>query len=554
MAGISKKALAAEWLLGSPAAEIGRLWRILRASLIVPLLRVSLYVCLVMSTMLLIEWLYIGGVVLYVKMFGRKPERRYKWEAVEDGSETGSAAFPMVLVQIPLFNEKEVYKLSIGAACSLSWPADRLLIQVVDGSTDILIKDMVEKECMKWAGRGINIIHQTRETREGYKAGALKEGLNYDYVKECEYVAIFDADFQPEPDFLRRALPFLIHNQDIALVQARWRFFTGKFSMSLKHELSYDFPVNAVECLLTRLEEMSLDYHFTAEQEAGSTVHAFFGFNGSAGIWRIAAINEAGGWDDRTTAEDMDLAVRAVLKGWKLVYVGDLELIILFPIGESELPSTLKAFRSQQHRWSCGPCNLFGKIVMDVIKSKKVSLWKKVYMIYNFFFVRKIVGHTCIFFSYCLVLPLTILIPEVNVPKGGAVFIPCIIAGINSILATPRSLHLVFLWILFENVMSLHLTKAIVKGLLGTKNANEWIITEKIGDSTKINTNNEPVAPEKPRSEVLRDRILLPELGFAMFLFLSGGYGFLYRNDYYFVYLFLQGITFTIVGFGLIGT
>ncbi|KAK4396771.1 Glucomannan 4-beta-mannosyltransferase 2 [Sesamum angolense] len=478
MAGISKKALAAEWLLGSPAAEIGRLWRILRASFIVPLLRISLYVCLLMSTMLLIEWLYIGGVVLYVKMFGRKPERKYKWEAVEDGSETGSAAFPMVLVQIPLFNEKEVYKLSIGAACSLSWPADRLLIQVVDGSTDILIKDMVEKECMKWASRGINIIHQTRETREGYKAGALNEGLNYDYVKECEYVAIFDADFQPKPDFLRRALPFLTHNQDIALVQARWRFDSKK-------------------CLWI---------YFTAEQEAGSTVHAFFGFNGSAGIWRIAAINEAGGWDDRTTAEDMDLAVRAALKGWKLVYVGDLEV-------KSELPSTLKAFRSQQHRWSCGPCNLFGKVVMDVIKSKKVSLWKKVYMIYNFFFVRKIVGHTCIFFSYCLVLPLTILIPEVNVPKGGAVFIPCIIAAINSILATPRSLHLVFLWILFENVMSLHLTKAIVTGLLGTKNANEWIITEKIGDSTKNKTNNEPVAPEKPRSEVLRDRHHLYDRG-----------------------------------------
>ncbi|XP_011089998.1 glucomannan 4-beta-mannosyltransferase 2 [Sesamum indicum] len=481
-----------------------------------------------MSTMLLIEWLYIGGVVLYVKIFGRKPERRYKWEAVEDGSEMGSAAFPMILVQIPLCNEKEVYKLSIGAACSLSWPADRLLIQVVDGSTDILIKDMVEKECMKWANQGINIIHQIRETRGGYKAGALKEGLNYNYVKECEYVAIFDADFQPEPDFLRRALPFLIHNQDIALVQARWRF------------------VNADECLLTRLEEMSLDYHFTAEQEVGSTVHAFFGFNGSAGIWRIAAINEAGGWDDRTTAEDMDLAVRAALKGWKLVYLGDLEV-------KSELPSTLKAFRLQQHRWSCGPNNLVGKIMMDVIKSKKVSLWKKVYMIYNFFFVRKIVGHTCIFFSYCLVLPLTILIPEVNVPKGGAVFIPCIIAAINSILATPRSLHFVFFWILFESVMSLHLTKAIFTGLLGTKSANEWIVTEKLGDSTKNKTNNEPVAPKEPRSGVLRDRILLPELGFAMFLFFSGGYGFLYRNDYYFVYLFLQGITFTIVGFGLIG-
>ncbi|KAI3461333.1 hypothetical protein Pfo_017996 [Paulownia fortunei] len=531
MAEISLKSLAMEWLLGSTAemaGQIGHMWGIIRASFIVPLLRVSLYICLVMSTMLFIEWLYIGGVIIYVKLLRRKPEKRYKWEPMEDDSERGNAAFPMVLVQIPLFNEKEVYKLSIGAACNLSWPADRLLIQVLDGSTDSLIKDMVEKECSRWASQGINIRYQARETRGGYKAGALKEGLTYDYVRDCEHVAIFDADFQPEPDFLRRAVPFFIHNQDIALVQARWRF------------------VNADECLLTRLQEISLDYHFIAEQEVGSSTHAFFGFNGSAGIWRIAAINEAGGWYDRTTAEDMDLAVRAALKGWKLVYVGNLQV-------KSELPSTFKAFRSQQHRWFCGPTNLFRKIVMDIAKSKKVSLWKKVYMIYSFFFVRKIVGHACIFFSYCVVLPLTILIPEVNVPKGGAVFIPCIIAAINSVFATPRSLHLVFLWVLFENAMSFHLTKAIFMGLLGTKSANEWVVTEKLGDATKNKTNNESTAPMEPRFKVLRDRILLPELGFAVFLFLSGCYGFLYRKDNYFLYLFLQAITFTIMGFGLIG-
>ncbi|KAK6144269.1 hypothetical protein DH2020_021089 [Rehmannia glutinosa] len=460
MAEISVKNLALEWLLGSTVdvgGQIGHLWKIIRVWFVVPLLRVSLYICLVLSTMLFLEWVYIGG--------------------------------------IPLFNEKEVYKLSIGAACNLSWPADRILIQVMDGSTDTVIKDMVEKECARWACEGVNIRYQVRETRGGFKAGALKEGLTYEYVRDCEHVAIFDADFQPEPDFLRRAVPFLVHNPDIALVQARWRFV----HMVQRRYNGAEQSVNADECLLTRLQEISMDYHFTAEQEVGSSAHAFFGFNGSGGIWRIGAIKEAGGWDARTTAEDMDLAVRAGLKGWKLVYVGSLQV-------KSELPSTYKAFRSQQHRWFCGPTNLFRKIAMDIAKCKIISFWKKVYMIYNFFFVRKIVGHTCIFFSYCVVLPLTILIPEVDIPKWGAVFMPCIITAINSVFATPRSLHLVLLWVLFESAMSFHLTKAIFMGLLGTKSVNEWVVTEKLGDASKIEANGESDAPKESRLKVLRDR------------------------------------------------
>lgn len=121
--------------------------------------------------------------------------------------------------------------------------------------------------------------------------------------------------------------------------------------------------VNSDECLMTRMQEMSLDYHFTVEQEVGSSTYAFFGFNGTAGVWRIAAINEAGGWKARTTVEDMDLAVRASLRGWKFLYLGDLQV-------KNELPSTFKAFRYQQHRWSCGPANLFKKMVGEIIKNK----------------------------------------------------------------------------------------------------------------------------------------------------------------------------------------
>ncbi|KAL2328511.1 hypothetical protein Fmac_021938 [Flemingia macrophylla] len=518
------------------AAQIRMVWEVIKAPLIVPLLKVGVYICLAMALMLFMERVYMGIVIILVKLFWKKPHQRYKFENLEEDEELGNTNFPVVLIQIPMFNEKEVYKVSIGAACNLSWPADRLVIQVLDDSTDPSIKQMVETECQRWASKGINIVYQIRETRGGYKAGALKEGLKRNYVKHCEYVAIFDADFRPEPDFLRRSIPFLVGNPDIALVQARWRF------------------VNANECLLTRMQEMSLDYHFTVEQEVGSATHAFFGFNGTAGVWRIAAINEAGGWKDRTTVEDMDLAVRASLRGWKFLYLGDLQ-------AKSELPSTLRAFRFQQHRWSCGPANLFRKMVMEIVKNKKVRFWKKVYVIYSFFFVRKIIAHMVTFFFYCVVIPLTILIPEVHVPIWGAVYIPSVITILNSV-GTPRSIHLLFYWILFENVMSLHRTKATFIGLLEYGRANEWVVTEKLGDSV-ANNKNKPgdaakkntviKAPKKTRSKFV-ERLNLLELGFAAFLFVCGCYDFVHGKHNYFIYLFLQTITFSIVGFGYVGT
>ncbi|XP_031256663.1 glucomannan 4-beta-mannosyltransferase 2 [Pistacia vera] len=535
MAEISPKFFIPEALQVSRediAGQIGLIWELIKSPLIVPLLQLAVYICLVMSLMLFMERLYMGIVIILVKLFWKKPEKRYNWEAIQDDEELGSTNFPVVLVQIPMFNEREVYKVSIGAACGLSWPSDRLVIQVLDDSTDATIKEMVEQECIRWANKGINIRYQIRETRGGYKAGALKEGLKRSYVKHCEFVVIFDADFRPEPDFLRRAIPFLVHNPDIALVQARWRF------------------VNADECLLTRMQEMSLDYHFTVEQEVGSATHAFFGFNGTAGVWRIAAINEAGGWKDRTTVEDMDLAVRSSLKGWKFVYLGDLQV-------KSELPSTFKAFRFQQHRWSCGPANLFRKMVMEIVRNKKVRFWKKVYVIYSFFFVRKIIAHMVTFFFYCVVLPLTILVPEVEVPIWGAVYIPSIITILNSV-GTPRSIHLLFYWILFENVMSLHRTKATLIGLLEAGRANEWVVTEKLGDTLK---NKAAEAKNKTNTKIFKrprfkiaDRLNTLELGFASFLFFCGCYDYVHGKNRYYIYLFLQTITFLITGLGYVGT
>ncbi|KAG2540446.1 hypothetical protein PVAP13_9NG553914 [Panicum virgatum] len=277
-------------------------WAWVRSSAVAPALQAAVWACMVMSVMLVVEATYNCAVSIGVKLLGWKPEHRFKWEPLagdgeEEKGDASAAAYPMVMVQIPMYNELEVYKLSIGAACELKWPKERLIVQVLDDSTDPSIKNLVEKECESWASKGVNVKYATRIDHKGFKAGALKKGMEWDYAKQCEYIALFDADYQPEPDFLLRTVPFLMHNSNVALVQARWVFVNDRAS------------------LLTRIQKTFLDYHFKVEQEAGSATFAFFSFNGTAGVWRRHAIDDAGGWKDRTTVEDMDLAVRATLKG-----------------------------------------------------------------------------------------------------------------------------------------------------------------------------------------------------------------------------------------------
>ncbi|KAJ0988293.1 hypothetical protein J5N97_006649 [Dioscorea zingiberensis] len=512
---------------GEEGVVAWRIWVEVRRAVVAPLLRFGTVLCTIMSVMLVLEFVGMGVVSLGVKLLRRVPEKRYKWEAFKQQDvdvELGNLAYPMVLVQIPMFNEKEVYKLSIGAACGLDWPPDRIIIQVLDDSTDPIIKALVELECKAWASKGMNINYEVRNNRKGYKAGALREGMRCSYVNQCDFVAIFDADFQPDTDFLMRAIPFLVNNSKIALVQARWDF------------------VNFDECLMTRIQKMSLDYHFKVEQEAGSSTFAFFGFNGTAGIWRISSINEVGGWKDRTTVEDMDLAVRASLKGWELLYVGDLKV-------KSELPSNFKAYCHQQHRWTCGPANLFRKMALDIVMTKEVSLLKKLYMVYSFFFVRKIVSHIVTFFLYSVIIPASVVVPEVSIPAWVVVYIPTAISLLNAI-RNPRSIHLMPLWILFENVMSMHRMKSTMIGLFEAGSVNEWVVTEKLGDALKANPETQIL--EKPPNK-LRERLNFSELGFAVFLLFCASYDLAYGMNYYFIYIFLQAIAFLSVGFGMVG-
>uniref|UniRef100_A0ACD5WJD5 Uncharacterized protein n=1 Tax=Avena sativa TaxID=4498 RepID=A0ACD5WJD5_AVESA len=427
----------------------------------------------------------------------------------------------MVLVQIPMYNEREVYQLSIGAACRLTWPADRLIVQVLDDSTDAAIKELVKAECSRWARIGVDVRYEARHDRAGHKAGNLTEGMRHGYARRCEFVAIFDADFQPAPGFLADTVPLLLRDPALALVQTRWEF------------------VNADECLLTRMQEMSMDYHFKVEQQAGSSLCSFFGYNGSAGVWRRQAIDESGGWDDRTTAEDMDLALRAALLGWKFVYVGAIKV-------KSELPSSLKAYRSQQHRWSCGPALLFRKMFWEILAAKEVSIWKKFYIVYDFFIARRIISTFFTFFFFAMLLPAKLLFPQVQIPTWQLIYIPTATTLLNSVGIPRRSLILLIPWITFENAMALHRFKAILIGLFEAGRANEWIVTHKSGN---VGQKVKSITP----GDYLKQRFHGLELLMGAFLLMSGCYDCMYGHGYFYLFALPQSVMYFMIGFELLG-
>ncbi|NCF69333.1 MAG: glycosyltransferase [Chloroflexi bacterium] len=232
--------------------------------------------------------------------------------------------WPQVTVQLPIYNEMYVAERVIRAAAKLDYPVELLQIQVLDDSTDET-RNLVQRTVARLQAQGINIVHQHRSNRSGYKAGALQAGLA---TASGEFIAIFDADFVPPPEFLRKALPY-VQEPDVAFVQTRWGHLNRDYSW------------------LTFLQSLAIDAHFMVEQYARSRAGYWFNFNGTAGIWRREAMLDAGGWTADTLTEDLDLSYRAYLRGWRGQYVRD----IVVP---AELPVSFSAYRRQQHRWARG--------------------------------------------------------------------------------------------------------------------------------------------------------------------------------------------------------
>jgi cellulose synthase/poly-beta-1,6-N-acetylglucosamine synthase-like glycosyltransferase len=249
------------------------------------------------------------------------------------------AELPRVTVQLPIFNEQYVVDRLLQAICRLEYPREKLDIQLLDDSTDETVevaRALVEHYATQ--GHPITYIHRTN--REGYKAGALHEGLK---TATGEFVAIFDADFVPPPDFLLRTVHHFT-DPKVGMVQTRWTHINRNYSF------------------LTEVEAILLDGHFVLEHSGRARHNVFFNFNGTAGIWRRTAIEEAGGWEHDTLTEDTDLSYRAQLKGWKFIYRQDIEC-------PAELPVEMTAFKTQQARWAKGLIQTGKKILPRVLKS-----------------------------------------------------------------------------------------------------------------------------------------------------------------------------------------
>jgi cellulose synthase/poly-beta-1,6-N-acetylglucosamine synthase-like glycosyltransferase len=271
-----------------------------------------------------------------------------KANAVEDTAPPlDRASLPMVTVQLPIYNERHVAARLVDAVAGLDWPVDRLHIQVLDDSTDDTTT-VIAAALARYAGRGWYVEHVRRPSRMGYKAGALQHGLA---SSAADFVAIFDADFIPPADFLRRLIPSFA-NPAVACVQARWGH------------------LNAESSGFTQAQALGFDGHFIVEKQARQLVSAFIHFNGSAGVWRRVAIDAAGGWRADTLTEDLDLSYRVQLAGWRIVYRADV-------VAPAELPVQVDAFKRQQHRWAKGSMQTAVKLLGPLWRAPQ-PLWRKV--------------------------------------------------------------------------------------------------------------------------------------------------------------------------------
>jgi len=250
---------------------------------------------------------------------------------------------PYVTIQLPVYNEHYVMERLLNNIALLEYPQNKLEIQVLDDSTDETVLTTAAQIAML-KKQGLDIVHICRTNRKGFKAGALKEGLE---ISKGEFIAIFDADFLPKEDWLKKTIPYFI-DRNIGVVQTRWAHINRNYST------------------LTKIQAFALDAHFTLEQVGRNSKGHFINFNGTAGIWRKQCIVDSGNWEGDTLTEDLDLSYRAQLKNWKFKYLEDVET-------PAELPVVISAARSQQFRWNKGGAENFRKMMWKVLKSKNIS-------------------------------------------------------------------------------------------------------------------------------------------------------------------------------------
>lgn len=356
---------------------------------------------------------------------------------------------PLVTVQLPVYNELYVAERLIDSITKLRYPLHKLDIQVLDDSTDETV-DIIAQRIAYFQQRGINIQHIRRPQRTGFKAGALAYGLT---LSNAEFVAIFDADFVPDPDFLLKTLPNFADSR-VGIVQTRWEHLNEDFS------------------LITQLQAFGLNAHFTIEQSGRYAAQLFANFNGTGGVWRRKAIDDAGGWHADTLTEDLDLSYRAQLRGWKFSYREDIG-------SPAELPVAMDALKSQQYRWMKGAAEVARKMYGTVLRTPGVPLATKLHAGMHLFS-----SATFIVVLILGVLSVPLLYIRTRHPEWGTVFyiinffqlnllILISFYGIPHVLySTKRKAMMAFYFPMYSSLMmglSLHNSIAVIEGYLGRK-------------------------------------------------------------------------------------
>ncbi len=379
--------------------------------------------------------------------------KRYNWmhknlkylKAVSDDT------LPFVTIQLPIFNEMYVVERLVDKIVEFDYPKDKYEIHILDDSTDETV-DISRRKVEEYKAKGFNIELYHRVDRKGYKAGALKEAMVH---AKGEFIAIFDADFLPREDFLLTTIPYF-KNEKIGVVQTRWEHINQNYSM------------------LTRLQAMQLNVHFTVEQLGRQAGNCLLQFNGTAGVWRRKTIEDAGGWEADTLTEDLDLSYRAQLKGWKIMYLEKFG-------SPAELPAEMNGLKSQQFRWMKGGAENARKLLPVVWKSN-FSFSKKMHAtghlmasgVFLFVFLAgvfsvplmfalQIVGLNTDFMSYFLIATLSVTL---------VYYVANVQAELNKESYLKMLFKFIFLFPIFLALsmgLSLHNSIAVIQGYIGKK-------------------------------------------------------------------------------------
>ena len=421
---------------------------------------------------------------------------------------TNPTEIPYVTIQLPVYNEMYVMDRLLDNIAEIDYPNDKLEIQVLDDSTDETV-ETTRLHIEKIKATGLDITHITRTDRSGFKAGALKEGLK---IAKGELIAIFDSDFLPQKDWLKRTIPYF-KDEHLGVVQTRWGHINRNYS------------------ILTRIQAFALDAHFTLEQVGRNSKGHFINFNGTAGVWRKSCIIDAGNWEGDTLTEDLDLSYRAQLKNWKFKYLEDVET-------PAELPIVISAARSQQFRWNKGGAENFKKMLWRVVKSKNISPKTKVHGLLHLL-------NSTMFLNVLIVGVLSI--PMLYIKNEYAHLKPYFYVMSFFVLST--IIFFICYWFMYKNIygggfknffkyigmffvffsiamgFSLHNSIAVLEGHFGKK--SEFVRTPKFNISTfKDNWKNNKYMKKSVSAHVIFEGLLMLYFGFGMYsAFIVGDQG-----------------------------